>query len=221
MNSYPMTSTTFIRREIAELENLGVEINRYAVRNWDEHLVDPLDIADKLKTHYLLTHNLLPLFLAFFSVVLLNFGGFFRAFRIWLTVCRNAGGISIRHIAYLVQAAYFLKRTRQDNIQHVHTHFATNATTVAMLAHLMGGASYSFTSHGPDEFVNPSLISMHLKIQHAAFVVAISNYCRVQLVRFSSYQYWDKIVIAHCGLKIDEFNPSFEFTPENQSFVCV
>ena len=43
MNTYPLTSTTFIRREMESLEALGLEIKRYAVRNWAEKLVDPLD----------------------------------------------------------------------------------------------------------------------------------------------------------------------------------
>ena len=221
MNTYPLISTTFIRREIAALEGLGVEVNRYAVRYWDEKLVDPLDIADQAKTHYLLTNNYGALFLAFFSVLFFNFVGMFRAFCLWLKVCKNAGGISIRHVAYLLQAAYFFKQTAKDNIQHVHAHFSTNSSTVAMLAHEMGGASYSFTAHGPDEFVDPSLISMKLKVQHAAFVVAISNFCRVQLVYFSSYEYWDKIMIAHCGLNIADFNPNFEFDENNQSLICI
>lgn len=216
-----MTSTTFIRREIESLEGLGLEIKRYAVRHWGGELVDPLDIADQERTHYLLTGNSIKLFSSFFAVLFSNPIGFLRGLRLWGKVCKNSGGLSIKHFAYLLQATYFFRLCKQDNLQHVHTHFATNATTVAMLAHQIGGASYSFTSHGPDEFVDPSIISMRLKVQHAAFVVAISNYCRVQLVRFSSYDYWDKIIIAHCGINIDEFIPNFEFEANNQSLICV
>lgn len=221
MNSYPMTSTTFIRREMESLEALGLEIKRYAVRNWAEKLVDPLDIADQQRTHYLLTHNLLSLFSSFFAVMFSNPIGFLRAFGLWFKVCRNSGSLSVRHFAYLLQATYFYKLCKQDQLQHVHVHFSTNATTVAMLAKQMGGANYSFTAHGPDEFVNPNTISMHLKVANAAFVVAISNYCRVQLVRFSSYKFWDKIVIVHCGIHIKDFTPNFEFDNNNQNLVCV
>lgn len=221
MNSYPRTSTTFIRREIAGLESLGVTVNRYAARHWDEHLVDPLDIADQAKTFYLLHHNISALFVALFVVFFTNFKGFLKAFLLWLKVCKNAGGVSVRHVAYLLQAAYFYRRSQQEELQHVHTHFATNATTVAMLARAMGGVTYSFTSHGPDEFVDPTLLSMHLKVEHAAFVVAISNYCRVQLARFSSFEYWPKIVIAHCGLNLEDFAPNFEFDANDFSLICV
>jgi len=221
MNSFPMTSTTFIRREMESLEALGLDIERFAVRRWPTALVDPLDIADQEKTHYLLDGNFLGLITAFFSVLLFNPIGFFKAFKIWLNVCSNSVRFSVKHVAYLMQATYFYRLCEQKDLKHVHVHFSTNATTVAMLAKCMGGASYSFTAHGPDEFVDPSTISLSLKVKHANFVAAISNYCRVQLVRFSSYEYWDKIVIVHCGLQLDEFVPNYDFDVNNQSLVCV
>lgn len=219
-NSYPMTSTTFIRREMEALEAMGVEIKRYAVRHWDGKLVDPLDIAEQARTHYLLSGNLLNLFLSFFVVLFTQPAGFFRAANVWLQVCKNAG-FSIKHFAYFLQATYLYRLTKKEGLKHVHVHFSTNATTVAMLAKQMGGPSYSFTAHGPDEFVDPTPASMFLKVQHAAFVVAISNYCRVQLVRFSSYDFWEKIIIVHCGIHVDEFEPSFTFDENNQSLICV
>lgn len=219
-NSYPMTSTTFIRREIESLEAIGVEIKRYAVRHWDGKLVDPLDIAEQARTHYLLTGNVLNLLLSFLVVFLTQPKGFFCAASVWLQVCRNAG-LSIKHFAYFLQATYFYRVTKKEGLKHVHVHFSTNASTVAMLAKNMGGPSYSFTAHGPDEFVDPTAASMFLKVKHAAFVVAISNYCRVQLVRFSSYEFWDKIIIAHCGIHVNEFEPNYTFDEKNQSLICV
>lgn len=221
MNTYPLTSTTFIRREIEALEAQGLEVERIAVRKWVDQLVDPLDIADQKKTQYLLSGNVLGLFAAFLKTMLLNPAGFFLGFKLWVQVCRNSVSFSIKHVAYLMQATSFYQLCKQKNLKHVHVHFSTNATTVAMLAKCMGGASYSFTAHGPDEFVDPSTISMHLKVQHATFVAAISNYCRVQLVRFSSYEYWDKIVIVHCGLHLEDFVPNYDFDAKNQSLVCV
>ncbi|HOY69556.1 MAG TPA: glycosyltransferase family 4 protein [Methylotenera sp.] len=221
MNSYPMTSTTFIRREIEALEALGLDVHRYAVRHWGEKLVDPLDIADQARTHYLLTNNAIALITSFFSVLFSNPVGFFRGLALWFQVWRNAGSLSIKYFAYLLQATYFYKLSKQDGLQHVHVHFSTNATTVAMIAKQMGGVSYSFTAHGPDEFVDPTASSMSLKVQHAAFVAAISNYCKVLLVRFSSYEYWDKIIIVHCGLNIADFTPNYAFDAHNQSLICV
>lgn len=220
MNTYPITSTTFIRREMESLEAMGMEIKRYAVRHWAGVLVDPLDMAEQSRTHYLLTGNVLNLFLSFFVVLFTQPAGFLRAFNMWLQVCRNAG-LSLKHFAYFLQATYFFRATRKEGLKHVHVHFSTNATTVAMLAKQMGGPTYSFTAHGPDEFVDPTAASMFLKVQHASFIAAISNYCRVQLVRFSSYDFWEKIIIVHCGIHVDEFEPNYSFSEDNQSLICV
>jgi colanic acid/amylovoran biosynthesis glycosyltransferase len=173
------------------------------------------------KTHYLLTGNHLNLVLSFLSTLLLQPLRLMRGMATWMTVCRNSGGMSLRHLAYLLQATYFLRRAHADGIDHVHVHFSTNATTVAMLAHRMGGPGYSFTAHGPDEFVDPTAASLKLKVEQARFVVAISNYCKVLLTRFSSFDHWDKIIIAHCGLKLQEFQTNSHFDADNQDLVCV
>lgn len=221
MTSYPMTSTTFIRREIESLEALGVEVRRYAVRHWSEPLVDPDDVHEKSRTHYLLTQNILGLLRSFLIVLIGNPLGLFRGLVLWQRVYRNAGILAVKHFAYFLQATYFLLQSKRDEIEHVHVHFSTNATTVAMLAKEMGGVGYSFTAHGPDEFVDPIAISMRLKVEHADFVVAISFYCRSQLMLFSDSEYWDKIVVVRCGIFVDQFLPDYSFESDNFSFVCV
>src|SRR5262249_13018820 len=105
-------------------------------------------------------------------------------------------------------------------VNHVHVHFATNATAVAMLSHLMGGPSYSFTVHGPDEFVNARQQCLELKIKHAVFVVAISEYCKSQLLYFSPMDH-HKIHIVRCGLPIQNSDLIRNHVANNQTFACV
>ena len=217
--SYPMTSTTFIRREIEALERAGVSVQRYAAREWDGDLVDQADIEEKRRTHYLLTGNGAGLFLAFMAEIVSNPGGMARAIGAWWKLLRNGRGGVIRHFAYLMQAAYFKRTSEKQDITHVHCHFATNATAVAMLSRLLGGPTYSFTVHGPDELADAPLLSFPLKIEHAKFVAAITHFCKSQLIRFSSLAYEDKIKIIHCALKMDEFSVSPP--PNNQTFICI
>ena len=54
INQYPKVSHTFIRREILALERLGHEIQRVALRGWDEKPVDLQDILEQTKTVYVL-----------------------------------------------------------------------------------------------------------------------------------------------------------------------
>lgn len=219
LNSYPMTSTTFIRREIEALERQGLSIARYAIRHWDGALVDPADMQEQERTHYLLTGNLLELVFGFAKEIFTNPAGLTRAIGPWISLIKNAKGGIVRHIAYLMQAALLRQRVRADAITHVHVHFATNAAAVAMLARIMGGVRYSFTVHGPDELTDAPLLSFPAKIAHAEFVVAISHFCKSQIVRFSSIDAAKKTEIVHCGLEIS----SFECHPPkaSQTLICV
>ena len=225
LNSYPMTSTTFIRREIEALVAAGVPVQRFASRHWEGQLVDPEDIAEQQRTHYLLTGNVARLLAAFAKELLTNPLGVARASAAGLTLWRRARGGLGRHLAYLVQAAYFRQRTRAARIDHVHAHFATNASAIAMLSKLMGGPGYSFTVHGPDEFDNTERLSYDLKMRHARFIAAISDFGRVQLVRASGWAHWNKIEVVRCGLALAEFTPDPHVDPhvdpDNQTFVNV
>ncbi len=90
-----------------------------------------------------------------------------------------------------------------------------------MLAKLLGGPTYSFTAHGPDEFTDRASGTLFLKIKYAEFVVAISNFCRVQLVYFSDIAFWNKIHIVRCGIRLEDFVPDTTHIGENQTLVCV
>jgi colanic acid/amylovoran biosynthesis glycosyltransferase len=148
MNTHPMTTTTFIRREIEALERRGFDVARYAVRRWDEKLVDPRDVRESERTTYLLSGNASGLVVAFFQETFANPRAVWRGFVQMLRLAKAARAGSVRHIAYLLEAVSFMRQAREDNVQHVHAHFATNAAAVALLSRVMGGPSYSFTAHG-------------------------------------------------------------------------
>lgn len=220
MNAYPMTSTTFIRREIEALEGLGLKIDRYAVRTWEEDLVDQRDVAERARTHYLLSGNILGLLSALVKELFVNPRGLARSLPIWARLLRNSKYEFVKHVAYLMQAMYFRQLAAERKLTHVHVHFATNATTVALLSHLMGGPTYSFTVHGPDELFKPERLSFGTKIEHAAFVVAISEYCRRQLLRFARNADHHKIQVGRCGLALEEFERASQIG-SSKVLVCV
>jgi len=221
MNTYPMTSTTFVRNEIQALEKRGLKITRYAVRTWSENLVEPADIQEKETTRYILSNNIFGLISATVIEMITNPKGFLSAIALLGKLIKNAKGSLVPHISYLLQASFLHQQTRKDGIDHIHAHFSTNSTTVAMLSHRMGGPGYSFTAHGPDEFDAPVHASIAEKMAEAEFVVAISDYCKSQLVRFSGFKYWDKIYVFRCGINIEDFTYSFHPFEDNFQLVCV
>jgi len=221
LNAYPMTSTTFIRREMEAVEALGQPIHRFAIRHWDSALVDPDDISEQERTHYLLTGSKAALAGDVALAILRHPLRFLTLLPLWWRVWRNANRKFVQHVAYLAEALAFYRRTAALGIDHVHTHFSTNATTVAMFAHHMGGAPYSFTVHGPDELVpgEPGRLSLREKASGATFIVAITRYCRDRIAQEAPASA-DKIRIIPCGIDMDDF-PFDPTPPASAHVICI
>ena len=103
--------------------------------------------------------------------------------------------------------------------QHVHAHFGTNSAEVALLAHVLGGPSYSFTVHGPDEFLRP--LGLAEKIRGSAFVVAISSFGRSQLYARCCAEDWPKVKVVRCGLESAFYAGAAATIPPAPRLVCV
>jgi glycosyltransferase involved in cell wall biosynthesis len=127
----------------------------------------------------------------------------------------------LRHFAYLAEACVLSRWFSEFGIEHVHAHFGTNSTTVAMLCRELGGPPYSFTVHGPEEFDKAKAIALEEKIKRSAFVVAVSSFGKSQLYRWCEYDQWSKIQVVHCG--VDELFLKQEYipVPDEPRLVCI
>lgn len=219
MNTYPITSTTFIRREMHAHEAAGVPVTRFAIRDWAEVPVDPRDRDEVGKTTYILKQGAGALVARTLKEVATNPLGFARAFKSMLHLATRPGSTGLKNVAYLVEAVFFKQAAKAQGIHHVHAHFSTNSAAVAMLAHRMGGPSYSFTAHGPDEFDDPAGSSLPAKVADSAFVAAITDYARGVILDATGGDHADKVHIVRCGIDLDEFD--LTPPPENARIVCV
>ncbi|MGK7939208.1 MAG: glycosyltransferase [Crocosphaera sp.] len=221
MNTHPYASCTFIRREIVALEANGVPIQRFAVRRPTTPLIDQADQQEITKTRFILDLGGLGLLLAIFKTALTNPFSFLSMLLFAIRIgWRSETGV-IYHLIYLAEACVLKGWLCQSHITHVHVHFATNATTVAMFCQGLGGPSYSFTVHGPHEFDKVQAIALPEKIKRAAFVVTISSYSRSQLYRWCEFKDWDKIKIVHCGVDDSFFSLPHQPITDKPSFVSV
>ncbi len=200
VNQYPKISHVFIRREILAVERHGITVARFAIRRSADAVSDPEDVEEAKKTHTLLDAGWPSLLQAALIVAVERPLRFLRAALLAVTVgFRSDRGLA-RHLAYLAEACLLLRLLARDGIRHVHAHFGTNATTVAMLCHELGGPSYSFTVHGPEEFDNAPVLGLRDKISRSAFVAAITSYARSQLFRLCEFRGWPKIKLVRCGV---------------------
>nr|WP_298163857.1 glycosyltransferase [uncultured Pseudomonas sp.] len=201
INQYPKVSHSFIRREILALERNGFEVQRIALRGWDDGLVDEEDLRERERTRYVLQNGLKGLVVPVLQALLNRPSRFFAALVLALRMGRRADRAWPYHLVYLAEACRLLPWLRGFGASHVHAHFGTNSAEVVMLAQALGGLAYSFTVHGPEEFDKPQFIHLGEKVRRAAFVVAISSYGRSQLFRWVDHAHWPKVKVVHCGLE--------------------
>lgn len=200
VNQYPMTTQSFIRREIAGLEAAGMTVARFAVRRWDQPLVDENDRAELARTRVVLDAGGVGLVVALLKAMFMRPLKFLKAARWAWMLGRRASRGRLVHAAYLAEACLLREWLTQSRIPHVHAHFGTNSTTVVLLCRMLGGPPYSFTCHGPEEFDQPIALSLREKVEHAAFVVAISDFCGSQIMRWSRFADWPKVKQIRCGV---------------------
>jgi colanic acid/amylovoran biosynthesis glycosyltransferase len=221
VNQYPKVSHTFIRREIAALEGLGVEVERFSIRPTLEELEDRADQVEKQRTHVVLEDGVVGL-----AKVVLWFGvaqpwRLLRAAKLAFDVGKASERGLLRHFVYLGEACSLARSVKRAGCGHVHAHFGTNSATVAMLCRELGGPPFSFTVHGPEEFDKPDLISLNKKIERSAFVAAVSSYGLSQLYRRSSFRDWAKLHVVRCGVDTEFLDAPRRRVPSTPRLVCV
>ncbi len=221
VNQYPKVSHSFIRREIAELEACGIQVARFAIRTCASELVDEADQLELKKTRYILDIGIAGLLFNLLRVAINKPVNFLSSLWLTLKIGWNSERGILLHLVYLAEACVLLSWCLDSGIDRVHAHFGTNSTTVAMLCHSLGGPSYSFTVHGPEEFDKAKLIALEEKIERAAFVVAISSFGKSQLYRWCNYQHWSKIHVVHCGIDRMFLQQPHTPIPESPRLVCV
>ena len=219
---YPAVSHTFIRREIHALEALGLDIVRYTVRRQRSGaLKDPVDIAEATKTRVLIEEGKAGLARALTRESINSP----RLFRRALQQATQYGQSSERglayHMAYLAEACVLKAWCQEDGITHLHAHFGTNSTMVALLCHTLGGPTFSFTVHGPDEFDKPKLIHLGEKIHQAKFVAGVSSFGRSQLYRWANKDDWSKVEIIRCGVDDAYLEAPVTPVPDTKRIVSV
>ncbi len=203
VNQYPKVSHTFIRREIRALEDRGVAVERFSIRDTAAELKDDDDRAESARTTVLLPSDrgaaATSLAAALARVALGSPQRFQHAVGAAVSFAQAADRKAV-HGAYLGEAARLKLLCDERGVEHVHAHFGTNSTTVAALCHALGGPRFSFTAHGPEEFDRPEILALEQKISGAKFVVGVSSFGRSQLLRRTPAAEWNKIKVVPCGV---------------------
>ncbi len=195
VSRFPVTSETFIVRELEALERTGrFELELRALfpssdralhdvaRRWDERVVRPGTGAALAGFGWAALTR--PLALG--SVL----GGVFAGYR------RRPALLARALVAVLVACAHARDLARRPRLPHVHAHYATYPALAAWVCRRLVGTTYSFTVHAHDLYVDTSMLER--KLADARYVVTISDYNRRLLQRMNHGH--TPIHVIHAGI---------------------
>lgn len=216
ISRYPSISHTFILREVVELRKLGFEIAVASI-NQPDRPADRLAAEEREEaknTWYVKAQGAAEAVKACARVLVSRPGSLLEGFSF---AGRLAGGDPRRLLkcgAYLAEALLLGSWMERQNLRHLHVHFATPASTVALILTRMYPFTLSITVHGPDEFYDVPGYYLAEKIEAALFLCAIGQYARSQLMKLSQPIEWPKIEVTPLGVDPSLFAPA----PFRESF---
>jgi colanic acid/amylovoran biosynthesis glycosyltransferase len=195
ISQYPAYNHTFILREVRQLRTMGWDIQTVSIRACDRPAakLTPDEAEEYDRTLYVTTAGL-P------KVAAAHFRTFLRRPLKYIATALYAlrtGHGGMRRLLYFAEAVTAGAWLESRGYTHVHAHFAS---TVALFIPKLFAITISATIHGPDEFNDPVGFCLREKVDASAFIVAISNFARSQLMRYSTYEHWSKIDVCYLGI---------------------
>lgn len=203
VSRFPLITETFILREITEMERQGQPVVLVPMIRENPDVVheEALPWVDR------------ALYTPFFSRGILASNS-----RAWMT----RPGTMLRLLGWLIFGALLRPATMARSlllfpksvhlagllsgagVAHMHAHFATHPTTMAVIISALTGISYSFTVHAHDIFIERSLLRR--KVRDARFIRSISLFNKAFLENLYSAEAGEKIEVVHVGIEPGEYD---------------
>jgi len=198
---FPSLTTTFVYREVMGLKRHGVPVSTFSIWRTERDRLPPETrvLADE-------TFNLFPVawphllgqharYAAKHPIRYLQMGTFLLSRR----------HEPITNITKAWASAYVANEMTRRGVRHIHAHFASSPTSVALVAARLTGTSFSFTAHAVDIFAHR--IMLVEKLREARFIIAISEYNKRVLSELAP-EAAHKIHVVHCGVDPQAFSPA-------------
>lgn len=207
---YPVTSMTFVQREVAALRDLGVQVETMAVRP-NPSLLSELERSSAAETWTILPIGPLQLAWAHVRAFLRSPTSLTSTLRLaWSDAGALSGrGRLPRTLFHFAEAVVLAEHLRRRGLDHVHVHGGdVGSHVVRLAARLEQGRrrvrpfTWSLTVHGPGELLQPREHLLEEKLDDADLVIAISEYGRAQLIALTPEVNWVKIHVVRCGVDI-------------------
>lgn len=224
VSRYPTIPHAFILREVCTLRNLNFDIKVTSLDLPDRKLshLTEIELEETKATFYLKMAKFKDI-LKSHSYTLLTqpwgyLTGLFFALRLGRTDIRKM----LYGLYYFIEAVMIGHWMRQQQIPHLHVHFANTVSTIGLIVKKTFPISFSWTIYGPDEFYETSEYFLTEKVINASFVCCISYFVRSQLMMLSPPTHWDKFEVCHVGVDTTLFKTrSFREKADPLEILCI
>jgi glycosyltransferase involved in cell wall biosynthesis len=210
LSIYPAVSHTFFLKEITGLRKLGFTIDVVSINKPEAPVgaTSDAEAAALKETFYLKAMKPAHILGVLLKILFTRPGVVIRGVSAALALDGWNLPASCYALFYLVEALLLGEWLRQRGHTHLHVHFGGPVATVGMLASIAWQIPYSLTIHGPDEFYDVDKFYLRRKVEHARFVICISDYCRSQVMKVSDPAHWGKLRVVRLGVDLQEFAPA-------------
>lgn len=164
-----------------------MEVHVASINSCDRSRKDlpEIELVEADKTFYVKGGGMAKVALRVLAIAFKNPVVTLRGFR----AAQSLGGWNLKSrvyaLFYLAEALLVGQWMRRNSLPHLHVHFGGPVATVGMLTAKAWQIPWSITLHGPDEFYDQEAFYLQQKIESAAFIVCISDFCRSQTLRIS------------------------------------
>lgn len=202
LKRFPRLSETFVLNEILELERQGVEVEVFSLRR-----------AKAEMRHELLDRLRAPVTYLAEPSAIAGFPGQ-QGHRSSADIAQLVPGKKAADADLLAaKAAAIAHLAMERGLHHLHAHFASDATTAALIAGRISGLPFSFTAHARDIFhcyVSPEKdnAARRLKIKEARFVATVSQFNKHHLDGLTAWKGASNVVRLYNGIDLARFAPA-------------
>jgi glycosyltransferase involved in cell wall biosynthesis len=215
LSRFPSVTETFILREIIEMERQG----------------QPVRLAPMLRESPPVIHEAAKpwieraLYTPFLDgrILLANARALLRnpARYLWLLArliggTINAPNVLVRTLAVFPKSVFLAQVLEREGVRHIHAHYATHPSTMALIMVALSKMTFSFTVHAHDIQVNRALLRW--KLRETEFVRSISAFNKKFLEGLYPDESRGKIDVIHVGIETHVYGAD---PPTTNKIVCV
>ncbi len=202
LSRFPSVTETFILREITELERQGQSIRLVPMLKESPKVLH--EAARPWTVRALYTRYVSP------SIVAANLSTIVRQpiqyvallTRLVAGTLRSAPTL-LRTLAIFPKSVFIARELKREGIRHIHAHYATHPSTMALIVATLTDITFSFTVHAHDIQVDRSLLRW--KLRETRFVRSISAFNQRFLEGLYPQEARGKIFVVHVGIEPEKY----------------